>query len=50
MLCVWWDQKDMVYYELLKPGKMETVNAKHYQQQLTDLNWRIDLLEKRPEY
>ena len=25
MLCVWWDQRDMVYYELLKPG--ETVNT-----------------------
>ncbi|MGR0227399.1 hypothetical protein, partial [Klebsiella pneumoniae] len=20
MLCVWWDQKGVVYYELLKPG------------------------------
>jgi len=36
MLCVWWDQKDVVYYELLKPG--ETVNTKRYQQQLIDLN------------
>jgi len=36
MLCVWWDQKGMVYYELLKPG--ETVNTKRYQQQLIDLN------------
>ena len=26
MLCVWWDQKGMVYYELLKPA--ETVNTK----------------------
>jgi len=25
MLCVWWDQKDVIYYELLKPG--ETVNT-----------------------
>jgi len=31
MLCVWWDQKGVVYYELLKPG--ETVNTKRYQQQ-----------------
>jgi len=31
---VWWDQKDVVYYELLKPG--ETV--KRYQQQLINLN------------
>ena len=29
MLCVWWDQKGVVYYELLKPG--ETVNSKRYQ-------------------
>ena len=36
MLCVWWDQKDVVYYELLKPSK--TVNTKRYQQQLIDLN------------
>jgi len=25
MLCVWWDQKGVVYYELLKPG--EKVNT-----------------------
>ena len=35
-LCVWCDHRDVVYYELLKPG--ETVNTKRYQQQLTDLN------------
>ena len=29
MLCVWWNQKGVVYYELLKPG--ETVNIKRYQ-------------------
>jgi len=46
MLCVWWDQKGVVYYELLKPG--ETVNTKRYQQQLIDLN--RSLLKKRPEY
>jgi len=45
MLCVWWDQKDVVCYELLKPGK--TVNTKRYQQQLIDLN---RLLLKKPEY
>jgi len=28
MLCVWWNQKNVVYYELLKPG--ETVNIKRY--------------------
>jgi len=21
-LCVWWDQKDVIYYELLKPGEI----------------------------
>ena len=35
MFCVWWDQKDMIYYELLKPG--ETVNTERYQQQM--INW-----------
>jgi len=45
MLCIWWDQKGMVYYELLKPG--ETVNTKRYQQQLIDLNRS---LKKRLKY
>ena len=46
ILCVWWDEWCMVYYELLKPG--ETIDTKHYQQQLTNFNHL--LLEKRPEY
>lgn len=46
MLCVWWDQKGIVYYELLKPG--ETVNGHRYRQQLINLNHA--LLEKRPEW
>lgn len=46
MLCVWWDQKGMIYYELLKPGK--TVNSERYRQQMIDLNQA--LREKRPEY
>jgi len=46
MLCVWWDQKGVVYYELLKSS--ETVYTKRYQQQLIDLNY--SLLKKRPEY
>ena len=46
MLCVWWDQKGVIYYELLKPD--ETVNAKRYQQQRMDLKQK--LLEKGPEY
>ena len=28
MLCVWWDQEDVIYYELLKSD--ETVNAHRY--------------------
>ena len=46
MLCVWWDQKDVIYYELLKPGK--TVNTERYRQQMINLNQA--LCEKRPEY
>ena len=44
MLCVWWDQDGIVYYELLKPG--ETVNTVRYQQQLVSLRRALD--EKRP--
>ena len=36
MLCVWWDQKGVIYYELLKSG--ETVNTKRYRQQIINLN------------
>ena len=46
MLCVWWDQQGVVYYELLKPG--ETVDAHRYHQQLIKL--RRALREKRPDY
>jgi len=46
MLCVWWDQKSIIYYELLKPGK--TVNAHRYHQQLIKLHRA--LREKRPHY
>ena len=46
MLCVWWDQKGVIYYELLKPG--ETVNTERYRQQMIDLNQA--LREKRSEY
>jgi len=41
--CVWWDQKNVIYYELLKPD--ETVNTEHYQQQIRNLNQA--LCEKR---
>ena len=36
MLCVWWDQSGIVYYELLEPGK--TVNAQRYHQEMINLN------------
>ena len=46
MLCVWWDQEGVIYYELLKPG--ETVSAPHYHQQLIKLHRA--LREKRSHY
>jgi len=46
MLCIWWDQKGVIYYELLKPG--ETVNTKRYRQQMINLNQA--LCEKRSKY
>jgi len=42
---VWWDQKGVIYYELLKPG--EIVNTERYRQQMINLNQA--LCEKRPE-
>ena len=46
MLCVWWDQKGVVYYKLLKSG--ETVNGARYRQQIINLNQA--LITKRPEW
>ena len=46
MLCVWWDQCGVVYFELLKPG--ETVTTDRYRQQIINLNHA--LIEKRPEW
>ena len=46
MLCVWWDQCGVVYFELLKPG--ETVNTDRCRQQIINLNHA--LIEKRPEW
>ncbi len=43
MLCVWWDLKGILYYELLEPK--QTVNAQLYSQQLTRLSKKIE--EKR---
>lgn len=44
MLCIWWDMKGVLYYELLKTG--ETVTAEHYQDQLIKLS--ENLMVKRP--
>jgi len=46
MLCIWWDQKGLVYYELLKPG--DSITGDRYQLQLIRLSRA--LREKRPEY
>ena len=43
MLCVWWDHKGLLYYELLE--KKQTVKAPLYSQQLRRLNEKIE--EKR---
>ena len=44
MLCVWWDMKGVIYFELLNTH--ETINANVYSQQLQRLN--EVLLQKRP--
>ncbi|CAK9801295.1 Mariner Mos1 transposase [Anthophora quadrimaculata] len=44
LLCIWWDMKGVLYYEMLNPG--ETVTADRYQQQLLKLNDAIE--RKRP--
>ena len=46
MLYIWWDQKDVLYQELLKPG--ETINGECYRTQLIRLKRAI--AEKRREY
>uniref|UniRef100_G1QFL4 Mariner Mos1 transposase n=1 Tax=Myotis lucifugus TaxID=59463 RepID=G1QFL4_MYOLU len=45
MLCVWWDQEGVVFYELPKPG--ETNNTECYRQQIINLNHA--LIVKQPE-
>lgn len=44
MLCIWWDSKGVVYYELLKPN--ETIDGNRYRRQLHHMNQA--LIEKRP--
>lgn len=46
MLCIWWDQKGVIYYELLNPG--ETVTGDVYRLQLIRLKRAIS--DERPEY
>lgn len=46
LLCIWWDQRGILYYELLQPG--ETVTAVRYEQQLIKLS--NELQAKRPEW
>ena len=46
MLCIWWDQKDVLHYELLKQG--ETINGERYRTQLIRLKRAI--AEKCPEF
>ena len=43
-LCIWWDQFDVVYYELLKPS--ETITGNRYRTQL--MRFSRALKEKRP--
>jgi len=42
LLCIWWDWKGALYYELIQPG--ETITADHYQLPLTNVS---DALEEK---
>lgn len=46
LLCIWWDQRGVIYYELLKPK--ETITGDRYRLQLMRLSRAMK--EKRPEY
>lgn len=46
MLCIWWDQQGVVYYELLQPN--ETITGDVYRRQLMRLSRA--LREKRPQF
>lgn len=46
LLCIWWDQKGVLYYELLKPG--QTITGDRYREQLLQLS--SSLKAKRPEW
>nr|CDS33726.1 transposase [Hymenolepis microstoma] len=47
MLCVWWDQLDIIYYELLESS--ETIRGERCRTQLMRLS-RAQKKEKRPQY
>ena len=46
MLCIWWDQVGVIYYEQWKPN--ETITGERYRTQLIRLSRA--LREKRPQY
>ena len=46
MLCIWWDQLCVVYYERLKPS--ETITRDRYRTQL--MRPSLALKKKRPQY
>ncbi|UYV78412.1 SETMAR [Cordylochernes scorpioides] len=46
MLCIWWDQLGVIYYELLQPN--DTITGECYQQQLMRLSQALKI--KRPLY
>jgi len=46
LLCIWWDQLGVIYYELLQPN--ETITGERYQHQLMQLSRALKL--KRPQY
>lgn len=46
MLCIWWDQHGVIYFELLQPN--ETINGERYQQQLMQLSRALKVA--RPQY
>lgn len=46
MLCIWWDQLGIIYYELLQPN--ETITGDRYRLQLMRLSRALK--EKRPYY
>lgn len=46
MLCIWWDQVGVIYYELLQPN--QTITGERYKQQLMKLSEALKL--KRPQY